>query len=45
MKTLALIATLILTSCADYPVAFAVQGDHGTYSYSAKEGLIISVQK
>jgi hypothetical protein len=45
MKTIALIATLILASCAEYPIAVAVQGEHGTYSYSAKQGLVISVQK
>lgn len=45
MKAIALLATLILASCAEYPVAIAVQGDHGTYSYSAKEGIVITVQK
>lgn len=34
-----------ITSCAEYPIAVAVQGEHGTYSYSAKQGLVITVQK
>jgi hypothetical protein len=43
MKTIAIIATLILASCAEFPVAVAVQGDYGTYSYSAKRGVEIAI--
>lgn len=46
MKTLALtFITALLASCADYPIAIAVQGEHGRYSYSAKEGIVITVEK
>jgi hypothetical protein len=45
MKTIALLSALLLASCAEYPIAIAVQGDHGVYSYSAKQGIVITYQK
>lgn len=45
MKTIALITTLILASCAEYPIAIGIQNEHGTASYSSKGGLVINVQK
>jgi hypothetical protein len=45
MKTALLLICLLFTSCAEFPVAIAVKGEYGTYSYSAKEGITISVQK
>jgi uncharacterized lipoprotein YajG len=41
--TIAIIATLFLASCAELPLTLAVEGEHGTYSYSAKRGLVIEV--
>jgi len=43
MKTILAIACLALASCAEFPVTLAVEGEHGTYAYSAKEGVKISV--
>jgi len=45
MKTITLIAALILASCAEYPIALAISGDHGAASYSAKDGIRITYQK
>jgi len=42
---LLIIVSLVIASCAEYPIAVAVQGDHGTYSYSSKGGLVVTVQK
>jgi hypothetical protein len=44
-KLLLILSILGVASCAEYPIAVAVQGEHGTYSYSAKEGIVITVQK
>ena len=41
--TIAIIATLFLASCAELPLTLAVEGEHGTYSYSATRGLVIEV--
>lgn len=44
MKTIAIIlAAASLTSCWPPPVAIAVQGKYGTYGYSAKRGVEITV--
>ena len=44
---LALVAMLLLlvalTGCAEYPVTVGVEGNYGTYSYSAKQGLGILI--
>jgi hypothetical protein len=42
---LLILTSLVVASCAEYPVAVAIQGEHGTYSYSAKDGIQITVQK
>jgi hypothetical protein len=44
MKTIAAIITLACASCAEFPIAVAVEGDHGTYSYSAKSGLAVAIR-
>lgn len=45
MKTLAIFtAILAMTSCAALPpTAITVQGQHGTYGYSTKAGVEISI--
>lgn len=47
---LALLSSLLLfsaimsfTSCAEMPVAVGVQGEHGSYSYSAERGLELKI--
>lgn len=45
MKPILSAILLCLASCAEYPIAIAVQGEHGTYSYSARQGIVISIQK
>jgi len=44
MKTLAALLTLAGVSCAAYPIAVKLEGEHGTYSYSAKSGLAIAIR-
>jgi len=34
---------IALTGCAEYPVKLGVEGNHGTYTYSAKQGLGITL--
>lgn len=43
MKTIIAIIMIALTSCAEMPVSVGVQGEHGSYSYSAKRGIEIEV--
>jgi len=40
----AILATFTLASCAEYPIALKVEGEHGSYSYSAKSGLAIAIR-
>lgn len=40
---LLLAGILLLTGCAELPLTLSVQGEHGSYSYSAKRGIEISV--
>ena len=42
-SVLSLLSVLCLTSCWPPPVAIAVQGNYGTYGYSAKRGFEISI--
>jgi hypothetical protein len=45
MKTIAILAAILaLTSCTNLPpIAVSVQGDYGTYGYSAKRGVEITI--
>jgi hypothetical protein len=43
MKTIALLIALLFSSCAEYPVALAVRGNYGTYSYNPDRGVVIEV--
>ena len=43
-SALLLVAIMALTSCAALPpIAVSVQGQHGTYGYSAKRGVEIEI--
>jgi len=42
MKTIACILAIACASCG-VPIAVAVEGDHGVYSYSAKSGLTVAI--
>lgn len=39
----AMLLLIALTGCAEYPVKLGVEGNHGTYTYSAKQGLGITL--
>jgi len=39
----AMLLLIALTGCADYPVTLGVAGNHGTYTYSATQGLGITL--
>ena len=39
------VMVLAVSGCAEYPVTFTVKGDYGRYSYSAKSGIEITLDK
>ena len=41
---IAVLALMLLSGCADYPVAIAVHGDYGSVSYSAN-GIQVTIEK
>ena len=41
---LALCIGLLLVSCAELPLTMAIDGQHGSYAYSAKRGVEIHVR-
>jgi len=46
MKTITILATLALASCAGYdlpPIAVKVQDARGSYGYSSKTGLFVEI--
>lgn len=43
VSLLLLLVLLLLTGCAEMPVTLSVEGQHGSYSYSAKRGIKIEV--
>lgn len=43
MKTIIAIIMIALIGCAEMPVTLSVEGQHGSYSYSAKRGIEIEV--
>lgn len=43
MKIILLLMTFALSSCAELPLTFAVQGNYGVYSYSPDHGVTIAV--
>lgn len=43
MKTILAIIIIALIGCAEMPVVVGVQGEYGTYSYSAERGIEISI--
>lgn len=43
MKTIIAIIMIALIGCAEMPVSVGVQGEHGSYSYSAERGLELKI--